>query len=166
MVEAPDFSQGSGVFRRRGAKGRSYVGFSPGPLCAGPPPSRAQGRRHQPEAPERVLREELSPPRHKTVVESPDRHLSGNRVNQDLGVHRTRNELQILVFIQLLLRDESSARNHWVRNQHSTAKFLHVPHCFGLIGVARHKLDLCEVSVEEYMVTLSYFLAGPVDWLA
>jgi hypothetical protein len=32
MVEAPDFSQGSGVFTRRGTKVRSYVVSSLGPL--------------------------------------------------------------------------------------------------------------------------------------
>jgi hypothetical protein len=47
-------------------------------------------------------------------------------------------------------------------NHYSAAKFLHVSFGFRVIRITRHKFNLGWISVEKYMVALSYFLAGPV----
>jgi hypothetical protein len=73
------------------------------------------------------------------------------------------NELQVCEF-ELLFRNESMARNRWVKNQHSLAKLSPVPSDYG-VGVTRatrDKLNLRWVSVKEYMVSLSYLCAGTV----
>jgi len=76
----------------------------------------------------------------------------------------TRNKFQVLVFVELVMRDKSSGRYHGVRNQHTATKFLQVPNDFwiGVVGVKRYKLHCCRVSVKAHSVAFSDFLYGPI----
>ena len=66
----------------------------------------------------------------------------------------TRNEFQVLAFVDLVRRDESAPKNRRLADHHSTTVLLQVPSNRGvrIVGITRYEFDLRGISVKEHAV--------------